>query len=80
MTTVFFCPHCSNLLLLENAPSGYRFYCQTCPYLCDIKQTLSIKTSFERKKEDVILGGEDDWAGVPTATGLFFSFHSILSL
>jgi len=29
---MYFCPHCGNMLQLENM-SGLRFFCQTCPYI-----------------------------------------------
>ena len=35
-----FCPPCGNMLLLENANGRLRFYCQTCPYVYELKRTV----------------------------------------
>lgn len=37
---MLFCPHCSNLLLIENE-GGQDFYCQTCPYVYSIQKRVS---------------------------------------
>jgi DNA-directed RNA polymerase III subunit RPC11 len=41
-----------------------RFYCQTCPYVQDITQTVAKKLPLTRKKVDDVLGGEDAWKNV----------------
>lgn len=41
-----------------------RFYCQTCPYIHDIKEEITKKIPLVRKKVDDVLGGEDAWKNV----------------
>ncbi len=41
--------------------ADFRFYCQTCPYIYLVKQTLSKQVTLERKKVDDVLGGAEAW-------------------
>eukprot|EP01095_Lingulamoeba_sp_RSL-Kostka_P015148 TRINITY_DN6872_c0_g1_i1.p1 TRINITY_DN6872_c0_g1~~TRINITY_DN6872_c0_g1_i1.p1 ORF type:complete len:111 (+),score=28.37 TRINITY_DN6872_c0_g1_i1:57-389(+) len=65
---MFFCPCCGNLLLTELASEGLRFFCQTCPYVCDIEKTITKKIALERKKVDDVLGGTEEWKNFPVMT------------
>ncbi|GAB5360728.1 hypothetical protein AAMO2058_000652300 [Amorphochlora amoebiformis] len=56
-----FCPTCSNFLLIEEMRGKYRYFCQTCPYIDDIKSTLRDRTYMKKKEVDDVLGGEDAW-------------------
>ncbi len=35
-----FCPTCGNLLVVEEGPTCYRFACNSCPYVQDIKEKV----------------------------------------
>jgi DNA-directed RNA polymerase III subunit RPC11 len=59
-----FCPLCGNLLLIEEAASGMRFCCPTCPYHHDINQRYSKVIKTQRKEVDDVLGGADAWENV----------------
>ena len=37
-----FCPHCANLLVVEEGPSTLRFACNTCPYVQNITEKVSV--------------------------------------
>lgn len=63
-----FCPICSNLLLVEDGGAGYRFCCQTCPYVSAITRKLSKTMKLRRKEVDDVLGGEDAWAAANRTT------------
>jgi DNA-directed RNA polymerase III subunit RPC11 len=41
-----------------------RFYCQTCPYVHNITETVTKKLPLTRKKVDDVLGGDDAWKNV----------------
>jgi DNA-directed RNA polymerase III subunit RPC11 len=41
-----------------------RFYCQTCPYVQAIGETITKKLPLTRKKVDDVLGGEAAWENV----------------
>mmetsp|Transcript_31859 Transcript_31859/g.55956 ORF Transcript_31859/g.55956 Transcript_31859/m.55956 type:complete len:106 (+) Transcript_31859:90-407(+) len=56
-----FCPTCSNCLLIEEVAGKYRFFCQTCPYVDDIKNTMRERTYMKKKEVDDVLGGADSW-------------------
>ena len=43
---------------------GLRFYCQTCPYLQKVEETMTKKLPLVRKKVDDILGGDKAWENV----------------
>ena len=36
-----FCPHCGNLLVVEEGPSTLRFACNTCPYVQNITEKVT---------------------------------------
>mmetsp|Transcript_41299 Transcript_41299/g.54288 ORF Transcript_41299/g.54288 Transcript_41299/m.54288 type:complete len:106 (+) Transcript_41299:125-442(+) len=61
---MLFCPTCGNLLLVENSPTGMRFFCQTCPYIYAIHQKVSKKIPLKRKEVDDVLGGAAAWENV----------------
>lgn len=56
-----FCPTCGNLLLLESTDGTLRFYCQTCPYIYNLKATVSSEVPLEHKAVDDVLGGAEAW-------------------
>uniref|UniRef100_A0A7S2XA16 DNA-directed RNA polymerase subunit n=2 Tax=Lotharella TaxID=74819 RepID=A0A7S2XA16_9EUKA len=56
-----FCPTCANCLLVEQTGAGNRWFCQTCPYVADIKTTIKIPTYMKKKEVDDVLGGADAW-------------------
>eukprot|EP00906_Rhabdomonas_costata_P018112 RCo026394 len=58
---MLFCPCCGNLLLVESTEHLLRFFCQTCPYVCPVKETVSERMVLKRKKVDDVMGGEDSW-------------------
>lgn len=64
--SMLFCPTCSNMLFVEQsvADDGFRFYCRTCPYICNITSKVSITMKLQRKQVDDILGGDAAWANV----------------
>ncbi len=63
-----FCPICSNLLLVEEGYAGFRFCCQTCPYISAITKKVSKTMKLKRKEVDDVLGGEDAWAAANRTT------------
>ena len=48
--TAQFCPTCGNMLLLE-AASEMRYYCQSCPYIQNVTEVISIETKLAKEKE-----------------------------
>lgn len=68
---MLFCPHCGNMLLIEDGgaagDAGLRFYCQTCPYLQKVTEIISKKLPLTRKKVDDVLGGDKAWDNVDQA-------------
>ena len=65
-TMLSFCPHCANMLLVDHCPDGggLKFYCQTCPYVHDITETIRDPVKVERKQVDDVLGGDGAWKNV----------------
>ena len=63
---LIFCPTCGNVLLVKtNMNDCLRFWCRTCAYSFPLKeQRLTITESFNRRKIDDVLGGEDAWKDV----------------
>lgn len=57
---MYFCPHCGNMLQLENM-SGLRFFCQTCPYIHRLAAKVESEVWLDRKGVDDVLGGTDAW-------------------
>jgi DNA-directed RNA polymerase III subunit RPC11 len=70
MSAVVFCPVCGNHLILDpNGPmesAQFRYACQVCPYVHDLRQYGKLKTrvDFKRKEVDDVLGGDAAWANV----------------
>lgn len=60
---MLFCPSCGNLLLVE-AVGNLRFFCQTCPYLHNVKEPMAKSTTLAKKDVDDVLGGEEAWKNV----------------
>ncbi|KAF5175489.1 Dna-directed rna polymerase iii subunit rpc10 [Thalictrum thalictroides] len=46
-----FCPTCGNMLQYEpyNVDVKGRFFCRTCPYVCEIENKITIKHPVEKK-------------------------------
>lgn len=65
--TMYFCPSCANMLLIDESIGGNSLSCQTCPYIYKIQDPLSQKKQFTRKTLDDILGGQDQWENVDQA-------------
>ncbi|KAG0166205.1 DNA-directed RNA polymerase III subunit RPC10 [Apophysomyces sp. BC1034] len=62
---MLFCPHCANLLLVENE-GGQMFFCQTCPYQYAIQSRHTTRKLLQRKEVDDVLGGAKAWENVDT--------------
>ncbi len=62
-----FCPTCANLLLVEKVMEGLRLYCKTCPYIYLIDHPIIEKMHLQRKKVEVVFGGEEAWDNVAQA-------------
>ncbi|CAO3643671.1 unnamed protein product [Mucor fragilis] len=60
---MLFCPHCANLLLIEN-DGGQAFFCQSCPYVYSIQSRHTSRKQLKRKEVDDVLGGADAWKNV----------------
>mmetsp|Transcript_25207 Transcript_25207/g.42282 ORF Transcript_25207/g.42282 Transcript_25207/m.42282 type:complete len:107 (-) Transcript_25207:71-391(-) len=60
---VFFCPRCSNMLLVE-VQSKTWFFCPTCSYICPISRKITKKQVLKRKKADEIF--VEDMSTAPT--------------
>lgn len=71
---VFFCPRCSNMLLVE-VQSKTWFFCPTCSYICPISRKITKKQVLKRKKADEIF--VEDMSTAPTTHGLLLPsfFH-----
>ena len=51
---ILFCPWCCNMLMVENAGT-MRFFCQTCPYVQNIDEKMTIKVkNLQRKDRDEV--------------------------
>jgi len=61
-----FCPNCSNLLLVE-VTSCVRFFCQTCPYVCNVTKPIYSELPLVKKEVDDVMGGAADWENAPKA-------------
>lgn len=61
-----FCPTCANMLLVDHSRygGGLKLYCQTCPYVYDITNTIRSEVKTAKKEVDDVLGGEDAWKNV----------------
>uniref|UniRef100_A0A7S3AQ55 DNA-directed RNA polymerase subunit n=1 Tax=Haptolina ericina TaxID=156174 RepID=A0A7S3AQ55_9EUKA len=56
-----FCPPCGNILHLERIGGHIRFFCQTCPYVYQLKETVYMEVKTEHKAVDDVLGGPEAW-------------------
>ncbi|XP_039170053.1 DNA-directed RNA polymerase III subunit RPC10 isoform X1 [Eucalyptus grandis] len=65
-----FCPTCGNLLQYElpHRERPARFFCPTCPYVCNIETKVKIKRKqhLVRKKMDPVFSEEDRRNGPQT--------------
>ncbi|CAF0814972.1 unnamed protein product [Didymodactylos carnosus] len=61
---MFFCPRCGNMLIIEQGDTCHRMACNTCPYICDIKQKISERMYTRLKELDDVLGGSAAWENV----------------
>ena len=64
-----FCPTCANILQECNGPEGFRFFCNSCPYVHAIKKPIAQRTYLKRKEVDDVLGGADAWKNVDQTEG-----------
>jgi DNA-directed RNA polymerase III subunit RPC11 len=54
LAMILFCPWCCNMLMVENAGT-MRFFCQTCPYVQNIDDKMTIKVkNLQRKDRDEV--------------------------
>uniref|UniRef100_A0A7S1G779 DNA-directed RNA polymerase subunit n=1 Tax=Bicosoecida sp. CB-2014 TaxID=1486930 RepID=A0A7S1G779_9STRA len=64
---MLFCPRCGNLLLVEDAAGTMRFFCQTCPYVHGLRETVTKRVPTGKpKEEDDVLGGKAMFANADT--------------
>ena len=63
---MLFCPSCGNILLVESAATGLRFFCQTCPYIHPVKHTYRKVVPLKRKAVGDVLGSEEAWKSAET--------------
>ncbi|KAG0012321.1 beta-adaptin [Entomortierella chlamydospora] len=61
---MYFCPTCSNLLLVQSDGAQQQLYCQTCPYIYPVVKTIVQRKTLDRKQVDDVLGGDEAWANV----------------
>uniref|UniRef100_A0A182JQ89 DNA-directed RNA polymerase subunit n=1 Tax=Anopheles christyi TaxID=43041 RepID=A0A182JQ89_9DIPT len=61
---LMFCPTCGNLLLVEESTDSLRFSCNTCPYICKIRRTISSRIYPKLKEVDHVMGGSAAWENV----------------
>eukprot|EP01070_Trichotokara_eunicae_P008373 Trichotokara_eunicae@DN5732_c0_g1_i1.p2 len=59
-----FCPTCHNLLLISEQ-YGCQFYCQTCPYLLRLNETVVRKSVYPTKKIDAAVDVDNALADAP---------------
>eukprot|EP00668_Euglena_longa_P033463 GGOE01043036.1.p4 GENE.GGOE01043036.1~~GGOE01043036.1.p4 ORF type:complete len:108 (+),score=39.79 GGOE01043036.1:38-361(+) len=53
---MLFCPHCGNLLLVEATAEALRFFCQTCPYTCNVKSKVEERLIMKQKNVEDAMG------------------------
>jgi DNA-directed RNA polymerase III subunit RPC11 len=63
---MLFCPFCANILLVESATKGLRFFCQTCPYIHPVQHTYRKVVPLKRKALGAVLGSEEAWKSAET--------------
>lgn len=59
-----FCPTCGNLLLVEESTDSLRFSCNTCPYICKIRRTISSRIYPTLKVSNAIQWAERNKKGI----------------
>ncbi|KAL0402853.1 UNVERIFIED_CONTAM: hypothetical protein Sradi_1926100 [Sesamum radiatum] len=68
-----FCPTCGNMLLYElpHMERPARFYCPTCPYVCQIESKVKIKRHLRLVKKPIDpIFSEDDRKNLNKTTGV----------
>ena len=63
---MLFCSLCGNILLIESASRGLRFFCQTCPYVHQVEHTYRKVVPLKRKELGAVLGSEEAWKSAET--------------
>jgi len=58
---LLFCPLCGNTLTVLEGNECFRFACNTCPYVDDVKQKVSNRLYPKMKDVDEVLGGPGAW-------------------
>eukprot|EP00771_Trimastix_marina_P003630 gnl/Trimastix_PCT/4933.p3 GENE.gnl/Trimastix_PCT/4933~~gnl/Trimastix_PCT/4933.p3 ORF type:complete len:108 (+),score=24.79 gnl/Trimastix_PCT/4933:33-356(+) len=56
-----FCPTCANLLLVDPQGDTTRFYCQTCPYIFNIRSKVTRSLPLVHKEVADVMGGPEAW-------------------
>ena len=64
---MLFCAHCGNILLVESAQQGLRFYCQTCPYVHLVAHAHRKVAHLVRKQVEPVLDVDSQWKNAPEA-------------
>ena len=62
---MLFCTHCGNILLVESAAQGLRFYCQTCPYVHLVAHAQRKVVKLVRKQVEEVLAVDAQWKNAP---------------
>jgi DNA-directed RNA polymerase III subunit RPC11 len=69
---MLFCPHCANLLLVEQSHDHQLYFtCRTCGFRFLVDRKLTVAMRLERKEVDDVLGGEEAWKNVDKTEGEF---------
>ena len=63
---MLFCSLCGNILLIESASRGLRFFCPTCPYVHQVEHTYRKVVPLKRKELGAVLGSEEAWKSAET--------------
>eukprot|EP01132_Coremiostelium_polycephalum_P008504 gene8504-10454_t len=59
---MLFCPLCANMLLVEPDIVGTKYFCQTCPYIFEVRNKVTSKVALARKQiESDVFGGDEAW-------------------
>ena len=53
-----------------------RFFCRTCPYIYQVKSKVRNEAVLQRKVQDDVLGGPDDWKNAEETDGAHAPRHS----
>ena len=58
------------LLFMPQSVNGrLRFYCQTCPYVFEVKDRVVVEVPLEHKTVDDVLGGPEAWKNADQSDG-----------